>query len=109
VTLIQPDAPLALPSIAIFSVMYVHISGDPSVSSTGLRGRRGCPPQRRRRPQVPAAIIPPDSLAMLTNPAGAAREAPPAGVREMPRRAILRRAFDLGVAHFDLANNYGPR
>jgi aryl-alcohol dehydrogenase-like predicted oxidoreductase len=46
---------------------------------------------------------------MLTNPAGAAREAPPAGVREMPRRAILRRAFDLGVAHFDLANNYGPR
>jgi L-glyceraldehyde 3-phosphate reductase len=24
------------------------------------------------------------------------------------RRAILRRAFDLGVTHFDLANNYGP-
>jgi L-glyceraldehyde 3-phosphate reductase len=23
-------------------------------------------------------------------------------------RAVLRRAFDLGVAHFDLANNYGP-
>src|SRR5881275_2415488 len=23
-------------------------------------------------------------------------------------RAILRRAFDLGVCHFDLANNYGP-
>jgi L-glyceraldehyde 3-phosphate reductase len=23
-------------------------------------------------------------------------------------RAILRRAFDLGIAHFDLANNYGP-
>src|SRR4051794_39715447 len=23
-------------------------------------------------------------------------------------RAILRRAFDLGVTHFDLANNYGP-
>ncbi|MFZ1880402.1 MAG: L-glyceraldehyde 3-phosphate reductase [Gaiellaceae bacterium] len=23
-------------------------------------------------------------------------------------RAILRRAFDLGVSHFDLANNYGP-
>jgi L-glyceraldehyde 3-phosphate reductase len=22
--------------------------------------------------------------------------------------AILRRAFDLGVTHFDLANNYGP-
>jgi L-glyceraldehyde 3-phosphate reductase len=24
------------------------------------------------------------------------------------KRAILRRAFDLGVTHFDLANNYGP-
>ena len=24
------------------------------------------------------------------------------------RRAILRRAFDRGVTHFDLANNYGP-
>ena len=23
-------------------------------------------------------------------------------------RAMLRRAFDLGVQHFDLANNYGP-
>ena len=23
-------------------------------------------------------------------------------------RAIVRRAFDLGVTHFDLANNYGP-
>ncbi len=25
-----------------------------------------------------------------------------------PSRAILRRAFDLGITHFDLANNYGP-
>src|ERR1700690_3561810 len=25
-----------------------------------------------------------------------------------PSRAILRRAFDLGISHFDLANNYGP-
>jgi L-glyceraldehyde 3-phosphate reductase len=24
------------------------------------------------------------------------------------QRAVLRRAFDLGVSHFDLANNYGP-
>ncbi|MEY5004833.1 MAG: L-glyceraldehyde 3-phosphate reductase, partial [Actinomycetota bacterium] len=24
------------------------------------------------------------------------------------QKAILRRAFDLGVTHFDLANNYGP-
>ena len=24
------------------------------------------------------------------------------------QRAILRRAFDLGICHFDLANNYGP-
>ena len=23
-------------------------------------------------------------------------------------RAVIRRAFDLGVSHFDLANNYGP-
>jgi L-glyceraldehyde 3-phosphate reductase len=22
--------------------------------------------------------------------------------------AVLRRAFDLGITHFDLANNYGP-
>jgi L-glyceraldehyde 3-phosphate reductase len=26
----------------------------------------------------------------------------------MGARAILRRAFDLGITHFDLANNYGP-
>jgi aryl-alcohol dehydrogenase-like predicted oxidoreductase len=26
----------------------------------------------------------------------------------MDSRAILRRAFDLGITHFDLANNYGP-
>ena len=24
------------------------------------------------------------------------------------RRALCRRAFDLGITHFDLANNYGP-
>jgi L-glyceraldehyde 3-phosphate reductase len=24
------------------------------------------------------------------------------------QRAVIRRAFDLGVTHFDLANNYGP-
>src|SRR3954452_4119752 len=24
------------------------------------------------------------------------------------QRAILRRAFDMGITHFDLANNYGP-
>src|SRR2546428_4929055 len=24
------------------------------------------------------------------------------------QRAIVRRAFDLGITHFDLANNYGP-
>jgi L-glyceraldehyde 3-phosphate reductase len=27
---------------------------------------------------------------------------------EATQRAVLRRAFDLGVYHFDLANNYGP-
>jgi L-glyceraldehyde 3-phosphate reductase len=25
-----------------------------------------------------------------------------------PQRAVCRRAFDLGITHFDLANNYGP-
>src|SRR5271168_3308393 len=24
------------------------------------------------------------------------------------QRSVLRRAFDLGITHFDLANNYGP-
>jgi len=24
------------------------------------------------------------------------------------QRAIVRRAFDIGITHFDLANNYGP-
>ncbi len=24
------------------------------------------------------------------------------------QRAVMRRAFDLGITHFDLANNYGP-
>ena len=28
--------------------------------------------------------------------------------RSKARRAIARRAFDLGITHFDLANNYGP-
>jgi len=27
---------------------------------------------------------------------------------EVNARAILRKAFDLGITHFDLANNYGP-
>src|ERR1700691_1329618 len=160
VTLIQPDAPLALPAIAIVSVMYVHISRGPSVSETD-RGPRGCPPWWRRCPRVPAKIIPPHSLAALTNPrqmpaeppadAGAAsmrwherlvimsydaaddryddkipyRRVGRSGLHlpavslglwqnfgdESPlavQRAILRRAFDLGVTHFDLANNYGP-
>jgi len=31
------------------------------------------------------------------------------GVDPLERsRAIVRRAFDLGITHFDLANNYGP-
>jgi L-glyceraldehyde 3-phosphate reductase len=30
------------------------------------------------------------------------------GSPRQTQRAILRRAFDLGVTHFDLANNYGP-
>jgi L-glyceraldehyde 3-phosphate reductase len=31
------------------------------------------------------------------------------GSPQATQRAILRRTFDLGVTHFDLANNYGPR
>ena len=31
-----------------------------------------------------------------------------ATARSRRARAILLRAFDLGVTHFDLANNYGP-
>ena len=29
-------------------------------------------------------------------------------VGEEVQRAVVRKAFDLGVTHFDLANNYGP-
>ncbi len=29
-------------------------------------------------------------------------------VPHQTKRAILHRAFDLGITHFDLANNYGP-
>ena len=46
----------------------------------------------------------------LQLPADLAR--PVAELRRRPpletSRAILRRAFDLGITHFDLANNYGP-
>ena len=28
--------------------------------------------------------------------------------RSQNQRAIIHRAFDLGITHFDLANNYGP-
>ena len=31
-----------------------------------------------------------------------------AGWTRSTTRAIVRRAFDLGITHFDLANNYGP-
>jgi L-glyceraldehyde 3-phosphate reductase len=31
------------------------------------------------------------------------------GSQLQTQRAIPRRAFDLGVTHFDLTNNYGPR
>ena len=45
-------------------------------------------------------VLPPISLGLWQN-FGDDR---PLGIS----RAILRRAFDLGVTHFDLANNYGP-
>ena len=31
-----------------------------------------------------------------------------ASMSSRPGRAVIRRAFDRGVTHFDLANNYGP-
>jgi aryl-alcohol dehydrogenase-like predicted oxidoreductase len=45
-------------------------------------------------------LLPAVSLGLWQNFGG---EKPSAG-----NRAIVRRAFDLGVTHFDLANNYGP-
>ncbi|MFP5210054.1 MAG: aldo/keto reductase, partial [Acidobacteriota bacterium] len=45
-------------------------------------------------------VLPPVSLGLWQNFGGA-------DVFETGR-AMLRRAFDRGVTHFDLANNYGP-
>src|ERR1700760_1134980 len=45
-------------------------------------------------------LLPPISLGLWQN----FRDDPPPA----DSRAILRRAFDLGITHFDLANNYGP-
>ncbi len=44
--------------------------------------------------------LPPVSLGLWHNFGG--------GVPFETQRQILRRAFDLGITHFDLANNYGP-
>ena len=46
-------------------------------------------------------LLPAVSLGLWHNFGGSRR------VRELPR-AILRLAFDSGITHFDLANNYGP-
>ena len=53
-----------------------------------------------RRAGRSGLLLPPISLGLWQN-FGADR---PLGTP----RAILRRAFDLGVTHIDLANNYGP-
>src|ERR1700692_3624648 len=53
-----------------------------------------------RRSGRSGIVLPPVSLGLWQNFGGAA-------VFE-PARAIVRRAFDRGVTHFDLANNYGP-
>jgi L-glyceraldehyde 3-phosphate reductase len=53
-----------------------------------------------RRAGRSGLLLPPVSLGLWQN-FGADR--PLATARD-----ILRRAFDLGVTHFDLANNYGP-
>jgi L-glyceraldehyde 3-phosphate reductase len=55
---------------------------------------------RYRRCGRSGLLLPPLSLGLWHNFGG-----------ERPfetQRAIVRRAFDLGITHFDLANNYGP-
>ena len=54
------------------------------------------PPLRPQRPEAAGDLA--RALAQLRRRPAATRRA----------RAILRRAFDLGVTHIDLANNYGP-
>ena len=56
-------------------------------------------PYRRCRAQRPAAARRSRSASGTTSATTG---------RSTRQRAILRRAFDLGVTHFDLANNYGP-
>ena len=58
--------------------------------------RHAVPPQRSQRPAAPA----PSRSASGTTSATTGRST--ASARS------LRRAFDLGITHFDLANNYGP-
>jgi L-glyceraldehyde 3-phosphate reductase len=53
-----------------------------------------------RRTGRSGLVLPPISLGLWHN----FGDDKPIGTQ----RAILRRAFDLGVTHFDLANNYGP-
>src|SRR5690348_12217116 len=142
--------------------MYVHMSGDPSVSSTAPRaarlpaaaaaspasssrhhctrlvsdprepGRCGRATPGRRAGQRCSAggrarlvIMSYDAAADRYDDKMPYRPVGRSGLRlpavslglwqnfgdESPlesQRAILRRAFDLGVTHFDLANNYGP-
>ena len=54
------------------------------------------PPLRPQRPQ-----------AARRSRSGSGRTSATTG-RSSTQRAIVRRAFDLGITHFDLANNYGP-
>jgi L-glyceraldehyde 3-phosphate reductase len=46
----------------------------------------------------------PEAARRLARPLAELRRRPPLETS----RAIVRRAFDLGITHFDLANNYGP-
>ena len=55
---------------------------------------------RYRRAGRSGLLLPPVSLGLWHNFGGADRYE--------TGRAVVRRAFDLGVTHFDLANNYGP-
>ena len=67
-----------------------------------LPGSRG-PVRRRRRTATPDAA----GCSSRRCRWGCGRTSATTG-RRRRQRAILRRAFDRGVTHFDLANNYGP-
>ena len=67
---------------------------------SGVEGAEGMPPMAYRRSGRSGLKLPAISLGLWHN-FGDDRAL-------TTQRGILRRAFDLGITHFDLANNYGP-